>query len=65
MVVVRMSPEREKAHLDKLLDKVEQAQLIRAKAITGEIDTPSISFAKSIHKDTLKTYQFFKEAYGL
>ncbi len=63
--VVRMSPEMEKAHLDKLLDKVEEAQLIRAKAITGEINHCSVPIAKTLYKDKLREYNFFKEAYGL
>ena len=47
-----MTQEREQAHLDKLLDKVEKAQLLRANAII-------------VHQDKLKEYKHFKEAYGL
>lgn len=50
--IVRMSQEREQAHLSRLLDKVERAQLLRANAIV-------------IHSDKLKEYEYFKKHYGL
>jgi len=50
--VLRMSEEREQAHLNRLLDKVERAQLLRANAIV-------------IHSDKLKEYEYFKKHYNL
>lgn len=65
MGVVRMNEDREKAHLEKLREKLSKAILLRAKVLSGKTNRCTRTAAQSVYSDSLEAYQFYKKEYGL
>ena len=52
-------------HLDKLLDKLGQAQKLKAQCIAGEVAAVTIECAEILVNDAQEAYNYFKGEYGL